>query len=397
MTTGDPSAKLSQSSVDDAFTANLVHFVRYLRARGLALGPGTAGELAAVIDAVGLTSRLDLYLGLRSVVITRQTQRDLFDEAFDLFFGSGRAAATVVPVAGQSRDDRTAYRGSVPVLAPRIDHDDEQEIEEVSERAGGSYAERLAERDFGDLSPSERDEVQRLISRMVWRPADAASRRWAPGAGQRPDLRKTLRALNRPHGDLIPLEMAERRMRRRPLVVIADISGSMERYTEMFLYFVHAAQGRLGRVEAFVFATHLTRITRELRRREADAALSRIGKAVTDWSGGTRIGEALGTFNRLWSRRVTRGGAIGLVISDGWDTGDPDELDREMARFARSVHRVMWLNPLAGRQGFSPDTRGMRTVMPYVDDFMAAGTLVDLRGVVRLLESVPSRRGAPAR
>lgn len=183
-------------------------------------------------------------------------------------------------------------------------------------------------------------------------------------------------------------------MRRRPLVVIADISGSMERYTELFLYFIHAAQGRLGRVESFVFATHLSRITRQMRLRQPQQALARVSHAVTDWSGGTRIGEALATFNRLWSRRVTRGGAIGLIISDGWDTGDPDLLDAEMARFARSFHRVVWLNPLAGRQGYAPETRGMRTVLPYVDDFLPVANLSDLRAVVRLLESVPTRRGA---
>ena len=193
----------------------------------------------------------------------------------------------------------------------------------------------------------------------------------------------------------MPLAYADRRPRKRPLVVLADVSGSMERYTEMFLHFVHAAQGRLGRVEAFVFATRLTRISREIRRRDVAAALRHVGAVVEDWSGGTRIGESLQEFNREWSRRVTRGGAIGLVISDGWDTGDALVLEREMARFSRSMHRVIWLNPLAGRDGYAPETRGMRAVLPYIDDFLPAASLLDLRGVVRLLESVPShRRGA---
>jgi len=195
----------------------------------------------------------------------------------------------------------------------------------------------------------------------------------------------------------MPLSLAERRPRRRPLVVLADISGSMERYTEMFLHFIHAAQGRLGRVEAFVFATRLTRISREIRQRDTDAALGRVAGTVDDWSGGTRIGEALEEFNRTWSRRVTRGGAIGLIISDGWDTGDVDLLDQQMARFSRSMHRVIWLNPLAGRAGYAPETRGMRTVLPYVDDFLPAGSVVDLKGVVRLLESVPTHRRSVVR
>jgi uncharacterized protein with von Willebrand factor type A (vWA) domain len=174
------------------------------------------------------------------------------------------------------------------------------------------------------------------------------------------------------------------------LIVMADISGSMELYAEMFLHFIHAAQGRLGRLEAFVFATRLSRITREMRLRDPHYALARVSASVDDWSGGTRIGEALGGFNRDWSRRMARGGAVGLIISDGWDTGDPALLDVEMARFARSVHRVVWLNPLASRAGYVPEARGMRTVLPYIDDFLAASSLLDLREVVRLLESLPS-------
>jgi uncharacterized protein with von Willebrand factor type A (vWA) domain len=205
-------------------------------------------------------------------------------------------------------------------------------------------------------------------------------------------MRRTLRKMARPEGDLMLLEMREPKPRKRPLVVLADISGSMEQYSEMFLHFMHAASGRLGRVEAFVFATRLTRITRQLSQKLPDVALRQIGSSVEDWSGGTRIGEILDDFNQNWGRRVTRGGSIGLIISDGWDTGDPDLLDRAMRRFSLSMHRVIWLNPLASRANFAPETRGMRTVLPYVDDFRAAGTLLDLREVVSLLESIPARR-----
>lgn len=194
-----------------------------------------------------------------------------------------------------------------------------------------------------------------------------------------------------PSGDLMPLAMAAPRHRRRPLLVIADVSGSMERYTEMLLYFIHAARGRLGKVEAFVFSTSLHRITRELAHRDPKVALGRVGDAVHDWSSGTLIGDALADFNRNWSRRVGRGGPVALLISDGWDRGDPGLLRNEMAAFARSVHRVVWLNPLAGRVGFAPETRGMRAALPYVDDFLPVGTLADLAAVVRLLESVPKR------
>jgi uncharacterized protein with von Willebrand factor type A (vWA) domain len=375
----------------EAFSANLVHFVRYLRALGLIVGPETAQDLAAAAGAVGLFDRRDTYEAFKAVATVRVGEAPAFDHAFDLFFGGEGVTHESQPdVAFVARQNR-ATRASLPTLAGFEDHDmDEEEV--VSDVGGGSYSERLARRDFGLLTQAEREEVRRLIARMIWRPADALSRRWVSDRrGDRPHIRKTFSNLTRPEGDLVPFEYMSRRPRRRPLVVIADISGSMELYAEMFLHFIHAAQGRLGRVEAFVFATRLTRITREMRQRDAAHALGKVSESVQDWSGGTRIGETLAQFNREWSRRVARGGAVGLIISDGWDTGDPKILNAEMARFARTMHRVAWLNPLAARPGYSPEARGMRTVLPYVDDFLAAASVLDLREVVRLLESLPSK------
>lgn len=201
-----------------------------------------------------------------------------------------------------------------------------------------------------------------------------------------------MRRLVGTEGDMLFPSFTERRRRRRPLLFIADVSGSMERYSEMLLYFAHAARGRLGRLEAFVFSTRLTRITRQLERRSPSEAIARVSETVEDWSGGTRIGQALADFNRRWARRVTAGGPIAIIISDGWDRGEPDLLAAEMDRLARSVHRVVWLNPLASRPGFAPETRGMRAALPHVDDFLAAGRLTDLASVVELLESIPERR-----
>ena len=377
----------------DALAKNLLHFVRYLRARGLGVVPGTARDLIAASQAVGLADRDDVYHAFKAVTVVRASEIPIFDEAFDLFFGSGRILVAQVEGAWDRPNEQGTEVATLPVLRPAGLGTGEDDAADLSDVVGGSYAERLAARDFADLDIHEREEVRRIISRMMWRAADAASRRWGPSSrGSRPDLRRTFRGLLGPEGDLMPLAFAERTPRKRPLVVIADISGSMERYTEMFLHFVHAAHGRLGRVEAFVFATRLTRISREMGQRDTDAALARVAAVVDDWSGGTRIGDALQEFNREWSRRVTRGGAIGLIISDGWDTGDAGLLGREMARFARSMHRSVWLNPLAGRAGYAPETRGMRTVLPYIDDFLSAGNVLDLKGVVRLLESVPSHR-----
>jgi len=377
--------------VSEAFAANLVHFVRYLRARGLTVVPQTAQDLARAGTMVGFERRSDVYAAFRAVVVSRPGEVPIFDEAFARFFEAGDSTTVDDEAAPE---DPSTVRETLPVAIAAVAEEAGTDRADVVETVGASGLERLARRDFGELTPEEQEIVRRLISRMIWRPAAARSRRWGPAPrGPRPDLRRTFRRLAGPEGDLMPLAYASRRERRRPLVVLADISGSMERYSELFLHFVHAAQGRLGRVEAFVFGTRLTRITREMRYREPRLALARVAASVEDWSGGTRIGETLATFNREWSRRVTRGGAIALVISDGWDTGDPTLLHDEMARLARSVHRVVWLSPYAGLEGFSPETRGLRAVMPFVDDFLAASNILDLADVVRLLESVPATRG----
>ncbi|MGH8874247.1 MAG: vWA domain-containing protein [Acidimicrobiia bacterium] len=363
----------------------LVRFARELRRAGLTVGPSAAADFTAATEAVGLASRHDTYHALCSLVVSGPGQIPVFDEVFERFFG-GRG----VPRVGVAIVERP---GSSSVgLGLQADGEGEADLEEPA-HMGASAMERLAHRDFAELSPSESDQLRRLIARMMWRPTDVRSRRWrgAP-RGERPDLRRTVRRAIGPEGEIIRLALTERRLRRRPVIMIADVSGSMERYAEMLLYFAHAARSRLGRLEAFVFSTRLTRITRQLARRDATQALVEVSGTVEDWSGGTRIGAALHTFNADWSRRVSRGGPVALLVSDGWDRGEPDLLRREMARFARSVHRVVWLNPLAGRPGFAPETRGMQAVLPYIDDFLPAANLADLAALVNLLESISPRR-----
>ena len=378
------------------FAQNVIHFGRYLRAKGLEVTPPTGMDLLTAARVLGLDDVRDIRAGFRCLVVTRPDQLPVFEEAFDLFFGRGARRPPTTDVESDQM-----VQSYLPVLAPG--GADEEEIRESSEQLGASYSERLGTRDFGELTPDEISEVRRMIAAMVWRPAEALSRRWvADSRGRRPDMRRTLRNAVGPRSELIELEFRSRKPRRRPLVIIADVSGSMEKYVEMLLYFAHSAPARLGLVESFVFSTRLTRITHELRRRDPAMALRLVAGSVHDWSGGTRIGEALETYNRHWSRRVARGGPIGMIISDGWDRGDPGLLSREMARFSRSVHRTIWLNPLAGREGYSPETRGLKAALPHVDDFLPAARLTDLAGVVRLLESIPAtprptaRRGARA-
>jgi uncharacterized protein with von Willebrand factor type A (vWA) domain len=372
--------------VQRPFARNLVHFARYLRERGLPLVPRRTALLLQAVEAVGLSERDDAYYAMRAAAVIRPEDLPVFDEAFDLFFGGG------MPPARPDSEQADLSEEEVRLLVAGST-EAETEAVDLSEQTGASATERLAHRDFGEMTPKEIQEVRTLVARMMWQPQDIKSRRWMRGGpGARPHLRRTLRNLVGPRGELVPLEWSERKLRRRPLLVIADVSGSMERYAEMFLYFMHAVRGRLGKLEGFVFSTRLTRITRELSQRDAQMALDGVSRAVDDWSGGTKIGEAFEEFNRRWSRRVTRGGPIALVVSDGWDCGDPELLAREMGHFRRTVHRVLWLNPLAGRPGYEPLARGVQAILPHVDDFLPASNLVHLREVVELIESVPSRR-----
>ena len=365
----------------------LVEFGRRLRDEGIGVGPTVTADLVAVADTVGLGSAEDTYHAFKAVCVTSADQIPVFDRVFSTVFGRGGPDSGLAVVTERERTwaiDQGGREGG---------EGDGEDLEEEAAVTGASAVERLAEKDFAELTPDEEAQVRRLIDTMVWRPAAARSRRRRPHrAGDRPDPRRTLARMVGTEGDLLLPAYTERRQRRRPLLFLADISGSMERYSEMLLYFAHAAGASLGRMETFVFSTRLTRITRELRRRRPAEAIAGVSDSVHDWSGGTQIGATLGEFNRVWARRVTSGGPVAIIVSDGWDRGEPEVLATEMARLSRTVHRVIWLNPLASRAGFAPETRGMRAALPHVDDFLAAGRLVDLVSVVELLESVPERR-----
>ena len=362
----------------------LVSFTHRLREEGIPVAAGIAGRMVEAVGTIGLGSGEDVYFALRSLACSSLEHLEVFDHVFVSFFG-GESGTTRFPAPAPARDWTIEPSpvgeagGSDPGTASNV--------------TGASVLELLNERDFAKLTPAESAQIRVLIAKMLWSPALVASRRRrAAGDGDRPDLRRTLRGSVGAESDFLRLEYTTPRLRRRPLIFIADVSGSMEKYAEMLLYFAHAARGRLGRLEAFVFATHLTRITRQLSRRDPGAAIAEVAEAVTDWSSGTKIGEAIGTFNRQWSRRVSRGGPIVLIISDGWERGDPAVLSSEMARLKRSAHRVIWLNPISGRANYVPATRGMRAALPHVDDFLPVANLANLTTVVKLLESIPAYR-----
>lgn len=361
----------------------LVEFGRALRDAGIPVPPTVARDFLDALEQVGASSGEDAYWAFRALTVTRRDQIPVFDAVFVDFFSGSPLPSTVI---------EEEYEPRLWAVEEGAEGDGEGDGEDATATTGASAVERLADKDFALLSPVEEAQVKAMVARMVWEPSTVPARRRRPARrGDLPDMRRTLRSAVGPEGEMLHLEMTSRTIRRRPMIVLADVSGSMERYAEMLLYFCHAARDRFGGLEAFVFSTSLTRITRELTRRRPSEAIAAVSERVHDWSGGTQIGAAIGTFNRDWSRRVSRGRPVALIISDGWDRGDPAILGREMERLHRTVFRVVWLNPLAGRPGFSPDTRGMQAALPHVDDFLAAGTLRDLRTLVRLLESVRIR------
>lgn len=360
---------------------DLATFADGLRNKGITITPDQVADMARSLSLVDPSSRSQVYAALRSLAITDPDQRLPFDEEFATFFE--------LVFRPESISEQQTREATTMAMKPVVQQASQTPEGETKSQGGTSAVENLTTRDFADLDEDQLAEARRLVMAMMWQPSDVKTRRWSPSrTGTQPDLRRTLRGTTRPEGDLMPIVRRKRRRRQRPLIIIADISGSMEKYADLFLVFAHAAQRRLDDVEVFTFSTELTRVTEDLKRRDTKTALSRVSASVKDWSGGTKIGEALAEWNRKWSRRLTRGGPIALVLSDGWDCGDPELLSLEMARLARTVHRVLWLNPLAARADYRPATRGMQAVLPYVDHLLPAASVTDLRGVVRLLDSI---------
>ena len=259
-----------------------------------------------------------------------------------------------------------------------------------------SASEVLRKKDFAEMTGEELIAVKQLMAALVWQLGERRTRRKRPGQGQFIDLRRTVRQNLRYGGEILTWAKREFKYKPRPLVIIADVSGSMERYARLLLHFIYSlTAGWHQPVESFVFSTRLTRITRELQNKNIDQALRQVSQAVNDWSGGTRIGDVLKDFNFHWGRRVLGRGAVVLLISDGWDRGDIDLLDEEMARLRRTCHRLVWLNPLLGSDEYEPLTRGMQAALPHIDDFMPVHNLASLEDLAAHLVKLNDRRNSP--
>ena len=365
---------------------NIMHFARALRAAGLPVGPGKTLEAVQAAALVGLGPRDDFYWALHAVFVERAAQRQLFDQAFRIFWQNPdelrRMMAVSVPTEAPKDEPEKVSRRVTDALspdnAPKPQTEDEVEVE-LDAAETYSAMEVLQDMDFDSMSQDEVEEAKRVIAEMRLPIMEIPTRRFAADPrGARIDMRATLRAGLRSSGAMMPLKYRRRVTRHPPLVVLCDISGSMSRYSRMFLHFVHAVTNDRDRVYSFIFGTRLTNITRHLEYRDVDVALDRVANAAMDWSGGTRIGESLLEFNHFWSRRVLGQGAVVLLITDGLDRGDIDGLGLEIERLHKSCRRLIWLNPLLRFEGFRPEARGVRTMLPHVDDFRTVHSLNSL-------------------
>ncbi len=371
---------------------NLLLFGRLLRRAGVDVHPGRVLDLVEALGHVDLSARDDVYHTCRTLLVHRQEQIALFDRAFAAFWRIHTEGTAAGP---KRRDGASASIVEIEqVLAPgdiaESDSDAAEESEPAVEVGIKTWSDLggLRDKDFAAFSADEIARARIALARLVWNPGVRRTRRWVPGRGPRLDLRRALADSVRTGGDIVALRRRMRRIRPRPLVLLCDVSGSMDRYCRMLLHFAHTLASRRRRVEAFLFSTGLTRITRLLRMPRPDDALAAVSRSVPDWSGGTRIGAAVKDFHQRWSRRVLTGGPVVLLISDGWDRGDPGELRDQIARLQRSCHRLVWLNPLIGTDGYAPLTRGLQAALPYVDDFLPARTLNNLADLATHLNAL---------
>ena len=383
---------------------NIMHFGRVLRAAGLPVGPGKVLDAIRAVAAVGIGNRTDFYWALHAVFVNRRDQRELFDQAFHIFWRNPRILermmSLMLPQLQSDADEPQADDISTRIaqaLAADQNKDDakEQQTEELEFDAAMTWSktEVLRQKDFEKMTTEEVDAARLAMRRLRLPILALPTRRYRPDRnGARADMRASLRAALRTGGDIIPLKFRKRQTRHPPLIVLCDISGAMERYSRMLLHFLHAVTGDRDRVHTFLFGTRLTNVTRYLRYKDIDVALTKIAEEVEDWSGGTRIGHCLHTFNRDWSRRVLSQGAVVLLITDGLDRDAGAGLRVETDRLHRSCRRLIWLNPLLRYDGFEPKSQGIRALLPYVDDFRPVHNLESLMHLTDILSEPGSRR-----
>ncbi|MGI9369301.1 MAG: vWA domain-containing protein [Ruegeria sp.] len=400
---------------DPKLAQNITHFARALRKAGLPIGTGRVVDAIRAVQAAGFTQKRDFYWTLHACFVSRPEHRTIFAQIFRLYWRDPRylehMMSMMLPAIRGVQEERKAApaekRAAEALLEgverdlPKVAEQEEESELEIDASLTASTEERLRNLDFEQMSTEEIAQAKRMLARLSLPIKPIASRRGqASRLGSNVDRARTFRAAMKQGGELRDIARMRPCDRWPNLVVLCDISGSMSQYSRIVLHFLHAVSNTKGagwaKVHAFTFGTRLTNITRHLHQRDVDAALSAAGAEAQDWEGGTRIGECLHVFNRDWSRRVLGQGAVVLLISDGLERGDPDQLAHEMERMHLSARRVIWLNPLLRWEGFAPKAQGVAAMLPHVDSFRAGHSIASLEELAAAI-SRPDDVGEKAR
>lgn len=377
---------------------NLILFGRVCRALGMNVTPNRMMDVARALGYVQLGRKQDFYYALRTHLVTHRKDLTHFDEAFDLFWRRPSEGFTTLNLQSLGEERRQKKTQFLPPLDSSPNEDsaplDELDSSMIALVPTYSQQERLRHKDFAEMTADELAMAKQVIAKMPDSLGMRKTRRFEAGKGRRINMRRLMKDMIRRQGDMSCLPTHRRKQKPRPVVLLCDISGSMERYTRVLLHFMHTLAGSLFQVESFVYSTDMTRITRQIRQKNVDEALEDVGQAVMQWGGGTMTGECLRRFNWVWSRRVLGRGAVVLLITDGWDRGDIPLLHTEMGRLRRSCQRLIWLNPLLDVPEYEPLTRGAQALLPYVHDFLPITNLANLEAIVKALQNLKARPSA---
>jgi len=381
------------ADTESRLARNVLLFCRTLRQAGLPLGPGQIIDASQAILQTGIERRDDFYAGLRASLVSDPTHFAVFDQAFHIYFRNPRLLermmGLLLPTIGQEeagKNSEKAIRRLLEAMTEPDTADNDEVLVEIDYDGSWSRREVLRDKDFEQMSLDELRQAKQMLREAAEIVSTVPVRRFRTDIhGRRFDLRKSMRTMLKNNGQLIELVRKKRQVKPPALVLVCDISGSMSRYSRMFMHFAHALSTRGQVVHSFVFGTRLTNISRWLAERDVDKALSRVAAEVRDWDGGTRIGDCLARFNIDWSRRVLAGNAVVVLLSDGLERDSEADLGFQMSRLQRSARQLVWLNPMLRYDQFEPKAAGMKAMLPHVDKFLPAHNVASLGDLARLL------------
>jgi hypothetical protein len=388
---------------DGRLAENIIYFARALRAAGIPVGPGAVMDALTAVRVAGVGTREDFYWTLHAVFVNRHEHSVLFDQAFRIFFRRrgylDKLLAAMLPQALPRQEEQPkagARRIEEALFAGMPEQERAKPEEERDATLTVSDRELLQRKDFAQMTAAEIAAAKDAIKRLMLSLDEVKTRRLAPSRhGHIVDIRRTLRASLKAGGAVIDLKYLGPRRKAPPIVALLDISGSMSQYTRLFLHFLHAVTDARKRVHTFLFGTRLTNVARALARKDPDEALAAVSASVADWSGGTRIATSLRAFNKQWARRVLTQGAIVLLITDGLERDGGERLEFEIDRLHRSCRRLIWLNPLLRFEGFEPKAKGIRSMLPHVDELRPIHNLDSMTQLVRALSVDGAQGGDP--